>query len=100
MEYVTIVSAKLKGADARAAQQMHDATVEQLSALTRPMGATGHRAYLNPQKPMEFLAIDRWNNLDGLQNFMGDARVAEAFGALFEGQPDITVWAESHWASF
>ena len=100
MEYVTIVRAKLKGADPKAARKMHDATVEQLSAITRPMGATGHRAYLNPQNPMEFLAIDRWNNLEGLQKFMGDPKVAEAFGALFEGQPDITVWAESDWASF
>ena len=100
MEYVSIVRAKLRGADAQAAQKMHDATVEQLSALTRPMGATGHRAYLNPQKPMEFLAIDRWNNMEGLQKFMGDPKVAEAFGALFEGQPDISVWAESDWASF
>src|SRR5512141_1011437 len=100
MEYVTIVRAKLKGADAKAAQKAHDATVEQLSAKTRPMGATGHRAYLNPQNPMEFLAIDPWNNLEGLQKFMGDPQVAQAFGALFEGQPDITIWSESDWASF
>jgi len=100
MEYVTIVRAKLKGADPKAAQKMHDATVEQLAALTRPMGATGHRAYLNPQKPMEFLAIDRWNNMEGLQKFMSDPKAAEAFAALFEGQPDISVWADSDWASF
>ena len=30
----------------------------------------------------------------------GDPKVAEAFGALFEGMPDISVWAESDWASF
>ncbi len=100
MEYVTIVRAKLKGADPKAAQKMHDATVEQLAALTRPLGATGHRAYLNPQKPMEFLAIDRWNNMEGLQKFMSDPKAAEAFAALFEGQPDISVWADSDWASF
>lgn len=100
MEYVSIVRAKLKGADPSAAQKAHDATVEQLSAMTRPMGATGHRAYLNPQNQMEFLAIDRWNNLEGLQKFMGDPKVAQAFGNLFEGQPDITVWSESDWASF
>jgi hypothetical protein len=100
MEYVTIVRGTLKGADAKAAQTMHDGTVEKLSAMTRPMGATGHHAYLNPQKPMEFLGIDRWNNLDGLQKFMGDPQVREAFSSLFEGQPDITVWADSNWASF
>lgn len=100
MEYITVVRARLKGDDIKASQKAHDATVETLSGMTRPMGATGHRAYLNPQKPMEFLAIDRWNNLEGLQKFMSDPQVAQAFGALFDGQPDITIWSESDWASF
>jgi hypothetical protein len=26
--------------------------------------------------------------------------VAAAFGELFEGMPDVSVWAESDWASF
>jgi hypothetical protein len=55
---------------------------------------------LNPKDPNEFLAIDTWNNLEGLQKFMGDPKVAEAFGALFDGMPDISIWAESDWASF
>jgi hypothetical protein len=28
------------------------------------------------------------------------SKVAEEFGKLFEGMPDISVWAESDWASF
>ena len=100
MEYISVVRGKLKGADQKAAQKMHDATVEQLSAQTRPLGATGHNAYLNPKDGMEFLAIDRWNNLENLQKFLADAKVAEAFGQLFEGQPNISVWAASGWASF
>ena len=99
MNYVTIVRGKLKGSP-QEAQMAHDATVEQLSAMTRPMGATGHKAHLNPQNPSEFMAIDHWNNLEGLQKFMSDPKVAEAFGALFEGTPDISVWGESDWASF
>jgi len=31
---------------------------------------------------------------------MSDPQVAAAFGALFEGMPDISIWAESDWASF
>jgi hypothetical protein len=49
---------------------------------------------------MEFLAVDTWNNLDGLQKFMSDPNVAAAFGQLFDGMPDVTIWAESGWASF
>ena len=65
MNYITVVRAKLKGNPADA-KKMHDATVEQLSAMTRPMGATGHKPHLNPQDPTQFLAIDSWNNLEGL----------------------------------
>jgi quinol monooxygenase YgiN len=97
MKYITLVRAKLKGDHPQAA---HDATVAQLSAMTRPMGATGHQACLNPQDPKQFLAVDTWNNLEGLQKFMSNPDVAAAFGQLFDGMPDISIWGESGWASF
>jgi quinol monooxygenase YgiN len=99
MNYITVVRGKLKG-DSKDAKAAHDATVDKLSAMTRPMGAIGHKPHLNAQDPTQFLAIDTWNNLEGLQKFMGDPQVAAAFGALFEGMPDISIWAESDWASF
>ena len=99
MNYITVVRGRLKRS-AEQAKASHYATVDQLSAMTRPMGAIGHRPHLNPKDSNEFLAIDTWNNLEGLQKFMGDAKVAEAFGALFDGMPDISIWAESDWASF
>ena len=99
MNYITVVRGKLKGSP-KEAQTAHDATVEKLSAMTRPMGAIGHQPYLNPQNPMEFLAVDTWNNLEGLQKFMSDPNVAAEFGKVFEGMPDISVWGESGWASF
>lgn len=99
MNYITVVRGRLKGSPAQA-KAGHDATVEQLSVMTRPMGAVAHRPHLNPTDPNEFLAIDTWNNLEGLQKFMSDPKVAEAFGALFDGMPDISIWAESDWASF
>ena len=99
MNYITVVRGRLKGSPEQA-KAMHDGTVDQLSVMTRPMGAVSHKPHLNPKDPKEFLAIDTWNNLEGLQKFMGDPKVAEAFGALFEGMPDISVWAETDWASF
>lgn len=68
--------------------------------MTRPMGALHHKAHFTPQDPMEFLAIDTWSNLEDLQKFMGDPQVAAAFGQLFDGMPDISVWAQSDWAAF
>ena len=99
MNYITVVKGKLKDGP-KEAQMAHDSAVEKLSAMTRPMGAVGHHAYLNPGDPAEFLAVDTWNNLEGLQKFMSDPNVAAEFGKLFEGMPDISVWAESGWASF
>ena len=99
MNYISVVRGRLKGSPEQA-KAMHDGTVEQLSAMTRPLGAIGHRPHLNPKDPGEFLAIDTWNNLENLQNFIGDPKVAEAFGALFDGMPDVSIWAESDWASF
>ena len=84
MNYITVVRGKLKGSP-KEAQKGHDTTVEKLSAMTRPMGAIGHKPHLNPKDPTEFLAIDTWNNLEGLQKFMSDPKVAEAFGQLFQG---------------
>ncbi|HLF02343.1 MAG TPA: hypothetical protein VI547_10235 [Anaerolineales bacterium] len=100
MKFITVVRGKLKDADVKAAQAGHDAAVAKLSEFSRPMGAVGHRAYLNPQNSREFLAMDTWDNIEGLQKFMGDPAVAAEFGKLFDGMPDVTVWAESGWASF
>jgi hypothetical protein len=99
MNYITVVRGKLKGSQTEA-QKAHDATVEKLSAMTRPMGAIAHRPHLNPQNPTEFLAIDTWNNLEGLQSFMSNPNVAEEFGKLFDGMPDVSVWMETDWAAF
>jgi quinol monooxygenase YgiN len=100
MKYVTVVRGQLKSASQQEAQAIHDAILEQLPAVGRPLGAIGHQPYLNPQNPKEFLAIDTWTNLQGLQKFMNDPKVAEAFGNLFEGMPDVTIWGESGWSSF
>jgi hypothetical protein len=58
MNYITVVRGRLKGTPEEA-QRGHDATVEKLSAMTRPMGAIGHRPHLNPKDPTEFLVIRR-----------------------------------------
>ena len=100
MKYIATVRGKLKATDEKQAQMAHDRTVEKLSPMSRPLGASGHRAYLNPQNRMEFQAIDTWENLEGLSKFMQDPAVAAEFGQLFDGQPEVTVWVESGWAGF
>ncbi len=101
MRYITVVRARIKAATPQAAQAAHDATVAHLRALTGAQGAVGHQPYLNPQDPTQFQAVDTWASLEGIQQFMNNPAVAEAFGQLFDGRPEVTVWAEAEgWAAF
>lgn len=100
MNYITIVRGQLKTADLAAAQAAHDAIVAKLSEMTRPLGAVGHQPHLSPRNPGEFMAIDTWNNLEGLQQFMSNPAVAAELGQMFAAPPDVSVWAESGWAAF
>lgn len=101
MKTIVTVRGRLKEANADVARKGHDATVDRLTPISRPLGAIGHQAFLNPQDPREFLAVDTWKSMEGLQQFMGHPEnPAAAIAALFEGQPEITVWSEAGWRAF
>jgi len=101
MQYITIVRGRLKDADQAAAQKSHDTIVDALRPRGEPMGAVGHQAYVDPQDPGGFVAIDRWSNIEGLQQFLGDPSVQAQLGSMFDGQPDVTVLAEREgWRAF
>jgi hypothetical protein len=99
MRYIVTVRAVLKGDEAQA-QKMHDETVAKLSPLGKSMGSTSHQAYLNTQNRKDFLAIDFWDNLEGIQKLYSDPNLATEFGKLFEGQPEVTVWVDSGWMQY
>lgn len=100
MKYIVTVRGKLKDADEKQAKMAHDATFDKLSPIGRPLGSVGHRTYLNSKNRREFLAIDTWDSVEGLQKFLGDpANPGAAIAQLFDGQPEITIWAESGWKS-
>ena len=102
MKYIVTVRGKLKTANEGEAKAAHDATVDRLSPIGKPMGSLSHQAYLNPQDRREFLAVDTWESMEGIQKFMSDAaNPGAAIAALFEGQPDVTVWAAADgWRAF
>jgi quinol monooxygenase YgiN len=89
----------LKG-DPKQAQKVHDETVARVSPLGKSMGNTSHQAYLNTQNGQEFFAIDVWNNLESIQKLYSDPNLAAEFGKLFEGMPEVTVWADTGWLQF
>ena len=55
MKYIVIVRGKLKTADEKQSQAVHDATIAMVGPSGRAMGNIGHRACLNPQDRTQFL---------------------------------------------
>ena len=100
MKYIVVVRGNLKAADERESQATHDATIQKIGPMGRSMGNVGHRAYLNPQNRREFLAVDVWDNLEGPQKLLGDPNLGAEFAKLFDGQPDVTMWAEAGWEAW
>ena len=99
MRYVVTVRGTLKG-DGKQAQQNHDATIAKVSPMSKTMGNISHQTYLNTQNGKEFFAIDVWDNLEGIQKLYSDPNLAVEFGKLFEGQPEVTVWADTGWQQY
>jgi len=101
VQYITIVRGRLARSDQAAAQAAHDSIVDALRPRSEPLGAEGHQAYVDPQDPGAFVAVDRWSNIGGLQQFLGDPDVQQRLGSMFEGMPDVTVLAEREgWRRF
>jgi hypothetical protein len=47
------------------------------------------------------VAIDRWSNVEGLQQFLGDPAVQAQLGSMFDGAPEVSVLAEREgWRAF
>ncbi len=99
MRYVVTVRGMLKG-DVKEAQKNHDATIAKLSPLSKSMGNLSHHTHLNPQNGREFFSVDVWDNLEGIQKLYSDPNLAVEFGKLFEGQPEVTIWADSGWQAY
>jgi hypothetical protein len=99
MKYIVTVRGTLKG-DASQAQMVHDETVTKVSPLGKSLGSTGHQAYLNTQNGKDFFAIDFWDNLEGIQKLYSDPNLATEFAKLFDGQPEVTIWADSGWFQY
>jgi quinol monooxygenase YgiN len=66
-------------------------------AQAQAAGDLTHRVFLSPADPAAFLGIDEWRSPDAVQAFASSPQIAEFFGQLFDGQPDVTVWVPSDW---
>ena len=101
MPYITTVRGRLLHEDPTAAMDQHNAIVAKLEPAGKPLGATGHSTFANTADPREFLAIDRWDSIEGLQKLMSDPAVQAELGSMFDGPPQVTVWASRDgWRAF
>ncbi|RPI84196.1 MAG: hypothetical protein EHM41_13995 [Chloroflexi bacterium] len=99
MKYIVVVRGKLKGRPAEAGSA-HDEIVSKVSPVGKSMGNTSHQAYLNTQNGDEFLAIDFWDNMEGIQKLYNDPNLATEFAKMFDEQPEVTIWSDSGWFQF
>jgi hypothetical protein len=97
MQYVVVVRGTLKSADENQSKAVHNATIAMIGPMGRSMGNVGHRTYLNPQNRREFMAIDVWDNPDSPQKLLQDPTLGAEFAKLFEGQPNVIMWAATDW---
>lgn len=89
--FATTVRARLRDEDPEAALRRHNEIVARLRQKLEPMGGTGHMVFANAEDPREFLAVDRWESMEGLAALQDPAVQAE-IGSLFDGPPQVTVW--------
>lgn len=64
------------------------------------MGNTSHQTYLNVENINIFFAVDVWDNLESIQQLYSDPNLATEFAKMFEGQPQVTIWADANWLQF
>jgi hypothetical protein len=96
MAIVVMVRARLRG-DAASAQQLHDQVTGATMKMARAAGDIGHRTYLNSMDRRDFLGIDEWQSPEQFQAFAANPQITEFFGQLFDGEPQVSVWAPSGW---
>jgi quinol monooxygenase YgiN len=90
------VRARLRG-DATAARQLHDQVTGATREMAQAAGDLSHKTFLNPADPGAFLGIDVWKSAEAFQAFASNPQIAEFFGQLFDGQPEVSVWVSSGW---
>lgn len=96
MSVIVTVRARLK-ADPQSMQKLHDEVTAATKELAKTAGDLSHKILLNPQDSQDFLGMDEWQSAEAFQKFASDPKIAEFFGQLFEGPPQVTVWTNSSW---
>lgn len=102
-EFLFVVTGSLTGADEEAAGAAHDQLAAGGEEASKAAGDFGHDALLatsmlgHTPAGIEFLGLDRWNDLAAAQGFYAIPEVAEGFAAVFTQPPGIAAYARMDW---
>ena len=101
MPFYTTVRGRLNNTDPQKALELHNAIVARVTPRNEPLGAFGHRVFVNVQDPMEFLAMDSWQTVEGIQQAFSNPETAADIGSMFDGPPQVTIWTPREgWTKF
>ncbi len=95
--YWVIVRGKMKFADLAADKATHDGIAAQAAPKAQGAGDVAHVVYTGRDDRLQFLAIDVWPASINIAAFYGNPDVQAAFGQLFDGAPQIAVYASTRW---
>ncbi len=104
-EYAVLVRGALFTTDMTMAQTRHDAIAGGGRDAALAAGDFGHDVVLGTTilgtTQNQFVAIDRWHDIDAARAFYGDPMIAGAFATLFSGPPSVeTFERQSDWAAW
>jgi hypothetical protein len=96
--YLLAIRGTLKAPTLEAARKIHNETAGNPAnvAAAKSLGDLSHMVYVPMGQPTnggagEFLILDVWNNLEGLNQFFANHQVQEQAGMIFESR-DPVVW--------
>jgi quinol monooxygenase YgiN len=92
-----VIRATLKGNDVGAIRKIHDEVTAATRHMAQEAGDISHHVYLNPQNHRDFLGVDEWKSPEAAAAFASSPQIKEFFGRMFEGMPEVTIWADSGW---
>ena len=99
MSVTITIRARLK-ADAGSIRKVHDQVTGATKEMARQAGDISHVVYLGAQDERDFLGIDVWQSAEQAQAFAVSPQIQEFFGNMFEGEPEVRIWADSGWNSW
>lgn len=95
-EFVAVVNGPLFSMDLVEMKMTHDNIAMGAEDAALALGDYGHKPMLGTTllgtTENEFLAVDRWDNLNGPMALYSDPDFQAAFGALFSAQPTVVIY--------